>query len=79
MLKHSQSKKDTDELASLEGQYRAMVKNIPTSFNATREHMKQLQKCVQDLKRVRRRMGHYNDDDNMGWLQEILDRPGLSL
>lgn len=69
MLKHGGDTKKAKQLADLEMEYRYLAKNNPTSYNATRENNKKLEKCVSSMRRLRG-IRH----DGMGWLQEILDR-----
>lgn len=73
MLKNKAATKNQRDLTTLENDYRTLVKINPLSYNATRDHMKNISKTVQEMRRVRRLMGRVTPDGTE-WLQEILSR-----
>lgn len=70
MLKRSGDTKKQKQVADLEMEYRYLAKNNPTSYNATHENNKKLEKCASAMRRLRG-IRH----DGVIWLREILDRP----
>lgn len=68
MLRNNAAQKQAKELEALEAEYRYMVKNVPPSFNGTREWHKKLQKCVSRMRVL------HNRPEGTRWLQEILTR-----
>lgn len=69
MLKINPKLSKEAKLKILENEYRHLVKNVPTSFNATREWHKQVDACVQSMRRLRNISATSSDTS---WLQKIL-------
>lgn len=63
------------ELSMLEDQYRQAVKSNPTSANATREHLNNLDKIVSRMKYLRNTKTINRPVRNNDFLQELLYPP----
>jgi hypothetical protein len=71
MLKINPALSKEAKLKILETEYCHLVRNPPSSFNATVTWHQSLQKCVAQMRSLR----GIKRDAGMGWLQQILNRP----